>query len=88
MAGWNDLPKELKWIIIKYLMKELPYYGVEHYGRTSVYPLPNKIVTETMFMYQLLILLSLIDKKTRKLLQSKTLSPTNIVFSLTFKILE
>ncbi len=74
MAGWNDLPKELKWLIFKCLIVQIPQYANQsHYLRKSYVSLPNIFFPKNMLMNHLFTLLSLIDKQTRNLLQSKTL---------------
>ncbi len=77
MAGWNDLPKELKWMILKYVIMEcsnrysrtsdaiIKYYYASFNTTRIIYP-------NCLFMSDLLLLLSQIDKQTRNLLKSKT----------------
>ncbi len=74
MASWNDLPKELKLIIFRHLLDECylqPYvYGsdkknlVDHHFIKQIYTsLQNAIILPSrLYMYELLILLSQIDK--------------------------
>ncbi len=82
MTGWNDLPKELKWMIFKYLLYECftqpkKYSGADKakLGACSFYKKiyeeqeKTTIVPRDMFIYQLFILLAQIDKNSRKILQ-------------------
>ncbi len=74
MAGWNELPKELKWMIFKYLVYEC--YGHGYFGKNNsliAYKFMKRWSCESMIthfvvnpqhlcMYELFVLLSQIDK--------------------------
>ncbi len=73
MVGWNDLPKELKWMIFKHLViesyysyrseKSLGTYAFRKGWRYNISDSTITIITpRTLWMYELFILLSRIDK--------------------------
>ncbi len=81
MAGWNDLPKELKWMILKHLIYECfyPYNQRESlssatFRKSWKHHDTNLSTTITnprsLWMYELFLFLSRIDKNCRKILQS------------------
>ncbi len=90
MASWNDLPKELKWLIIEHLIIERTSYfhNRQDYrccwyfsGYGNFLHEGTKVIPSELAMSELLVILSLIDKQTRKLLQSKTrVSKTRVFF--------
>ncbi len=91
MAGWNDLPKELKWIIFKYIIKDCinsVYDGkIDHFCRWKNHGYNNsRIISKALVMSELITLLSQIDKQSRLILISKTVidSSNKKYFSLIF----
>ncbi len=81
MATWNNLPKELKWLIIEHLLMENTsffYYQQQdlrsrwYFSKYAFFHKETKVIPSKLSMSGLLAALSLIDKQTRKLLQSKT----------------
>ncbi len=72
MASWINLPKELKWMILKHLVYECykSYGYVSHevddrgfYKSCGTMYESNEILPRNLSMYRLFILLSLIDKQ-------------------------
>ena len=87
MASWCNLPKELKWLIFNHIIVEcsvkyrFSYYGFftksfGHIGNTKINP-------SFLCMHELFSLLSLVNKESRAILQSKTIFIKN---SVVFKI--